>query len=140
MKNLILISILLLLVVGCKNISDSSTQPQEEQLVEVEKDVYTGEFIFLSDAAVLTTKEEIFAVQIDEKMHELQELAQPLKKSDFDMVNVVVKGEVVPNPMRVETGEGWEQMLIIKEIKEVTPSASTPTLAPAQTINIQEVK
>jgi hypothetical protein len=140
MKNLILISMLLLLVVGCKNISDSSIQPQEEQLVEVEKDVYTGEFIFLSDAAVLTTKEEIFAVQIDEKMHELQELAQPLKKSDFDMVNVVVKGEVVPNPMRVETGEGWEQMLIIKEIKEVTPSASTPTLAPAQTINIQEVK
>lgn len=140
MKNLILISMLLVSIVGCKNTNDSSTQPQEEQLVEVEKDVYTGEFIFLSDAAVLTTKEEIFAVQIDEKMHELQELAQPLKKSDFDMVNVVVKGEVVPNPMRVETGEGWEQMLIIKEIKEVTPSASTPTLAPAQTINIQEVK
>lgn len=132
MKRFLVLCLIAITTIACKNQEKPSGEVEPVSTVEVveDKNTFKGEFIYLSDAAVLTTKNEIYAVRIDDKMHELNDLATPLKKTTFDMVNVVIKGEVVPNPLKVETGEGWEEMIIIKEIKEVTPASSAAVVAP----------
>ncbi|WP_438961792.1 component of SufBCD complex [Nonlabens sp.] len=132
MKRFLVLCLIAITTIACKNQEKPSGEVEPVSTVEVveDKNTFKGEFIYLSDAAVLTTKNEIYAVRIDDKMHELNDLATPLKKTTFDMVNVVIKGEVVPNPLKLETGEGWEEMIIIKEIKEVTPASSAAVVAP----------
>ncbi|GAK88317.1 hypothetical protein JCM19297_2830 [Nonlabens ulvanivorans] len=133
MKRLLVLCFIVISTVACKNqespVDVVTTEDISPSFVE-DENTYKGEFILLDDAAVLTSKNEIYAVRIDEKLKQLHELALPLQKTKFDMVNVILKGELVPNPLLVETGEGWEQMLIIKEIIEVTPATSAAVVAP----------
>lgn len=131
MKRFLVLCFIATATIACKDQKDPVDVLEPSIVTEVDdKNTFRGEFIYYSDAAVLTTKNEIYAVRIDEKMHELNELAIPLKKTSFDMVNVVLKGEIVPNPLKQETGEGWDEMVIIKEIKEVTPASSAAVVAP----------
>jgi|GEM_PF-1246294 len=128
MRHLFSFILIAVVFISCKN-QDTSTDNTVPEIVEKKqpisidnKTTFKGEFIYAVDAAVLTTKSDMYAVRIDDKMHELQELAQPLKRSEYDMVNVILKGKLVPNPLKVETGEGWDQMLIIEDILEITPA------------------
>ncbi|KEZ92353.1 hypothetical protein [Nonlabens ulvanivorans] len=133
MKRLLVLCFIIIATVSCKNqeqpLDVATTEDISTSFVE-DENTYKGEFILLEDAAVLTGKSEIYAVRIDDKLKQLHELALPLQKTKFDMVNVILKGELVPNPLLLETGEGWEQMLIIKEIIEVTPATSAAVVAP----------
>jgi len=50
------------------------------------------------------------------------------------MVKVVVTGELIANPRRAETGDGWEQMLVIDKIIEVSKATTSSVIkAPQQT-------
>ena len=144
MKRLLVLCFIVITTIACKNQENSSNvvegENAESAVIIDDKNTFKGEFIYLKDAAVLTTRNEIYAVQIDEMMNELNELAIPLKKTDFDMVNVVIKGDIVPNPLYQETGDGWKEMIIIKEILQVTPAASAAVVAPVNKLEIQEVK
>jgi len=146
MRHLFSFILIAVVFISCKN-QDTSTDNTVPEIVEKKqpisidnKTTFKGEFIYAVDAAVLTTKSDMYAVRIDDKMHELQELAQPLKRSEYDMVNVILKGKLVPNPLKVETGEGWDQMLIIEDILEITPATSITTINSGQTIKLEEVK
>lgn len=146
MKHLFSLILMMTVLVSCKN-QDSSMDTITPEVVAQEEPIkidnittFKGEFIYAVDAAVLTTKKDMYAVRIDDKMRELQELAQPLKRSEYDMVNVILKGELVPNPLKVETGEGWDQMIIIEDILEITPATSITTINSGQTIKLEEVK
>lgn len=137
-----MLSILILSVLSCKNNNKSADEVvdvQEEVLPDGQQ-LYRGEFIFLKDAAVLTARNEIYAVEIDDKMYELDKVAQALKQTEFDMVNVVIHGTVKPNPLKVTTGEGWEQMITIKKIIEVTPAKSANVINAGKSLDIKEVK
>lgn len=93
--------------------------------------VYRGEFIYLADAAVLKGENFIYGVKIDEKCAELAAKVAPVKKEDFDMVHVVVRGTL----SKKEAGaEGWDDVLTIKEIIAVSD-------APAEAdIKIEDTK
>lgn len=146
MRYLFSIILIAITLVSCKDqesTSDSYAPEKLERTAPIVIDnvtTFKGEFVYVTDAAVLTTKNEMYAVRIDEKMHELEALAKPLKKSEFDMVNVILKGELVPNPLKLETGEGWDQMLIIEEILEITPATSITTINSGKSIQLEEVK
>jgi hypothetical protein len=145
MKRLFILSFLVLSVVSCKNDKDSTeeTLVVKEMTTEVlpeGQQVYRGEFIFIEDAAVLTTRNKIYAVAIDDKMKELDQVAKALKKTKFDMVNVVIHGTVKPNPIKAEIGEGWDEMVTITKIIEVTPATSADVIKTGKTLDIKEVK
>ncbi|WP_298954752.1 component of SufBCD complex [uncultured Nonlabens sp.] len=145
MKRLIVFSFLVLSVASCKNESQSNretlvTKEVKEEALPKGEQIYKGEFIYLSDAAVLTTRNEIYAVEINDKMHELNEVATALKKTEFDMVNVVIHGTIQPNPLKSELGEGWDQMVSITKIIEVTPATSANVIKTGKTLDIKEVK
>ncbi|MGJ8683121.1 MAG: component of SufBCD complex [Nonlabens sp.] len=130
MKRILVLCFIAIATIACKNQENPADVAEGTATVAEDKNTFKGEFIYLADAAVLTTKNEIYAVRIDDKMKELNDLAVPLKQTEFDMVNVIIKGEVVPNPLKQETGEGWNEMVIIKEILEVTPASSAAVVAP----------
>ena len=98
---------LLLFVAAC------TTQPKSE----VES--LTGEFLFYDNAAVLNTGSEMYGVVVDDKLHELHAQALTVQKDSFDMVQVFIKGVISKN----QNEEGWPQVIKVKEIDSVAPSA-----------------
>lgn len=123
MKKIFLILITITALMACKN--DAKTEPQEvttdasQQRTEKQGDGLTllkGEFIYYADAAVLQTHREMYAVIIDDKMHELDNMAKPFKKEATDFVQVEIRGKITPRP---ENEEGWDYRVEIKEILNV---------------------
>jgi len=123
MKKILLILITITALMACKN--DAKTEPQEvttdasQQRTEKQSDGLTllkGEFIYYADAAVLQTHREMYAVIIDDKMHELDNMAKPFKKETTDFVQVEIRGKITPKP---ENEEGWDYRVEIKEILNV---------------------
>lgn len=125
MKKLFFIALTLAAFMSCKN--DAKSEQKEgtissnnDERTEKQSDGLTllkGEFIYYADAAVLQTHNEMYAVIIDEKMHELNEQAIKLKTDDTDMVPVEIRGIITPKP---ENEEGWPYRVEIKEILKVS--------------------
>ena len=126
MKNILLLLMLFATLTNCKNnsksenkdsseIKDERTEEQNNGLV-----LLKGEFVYFADAAVLQTNpSSIYGVIVNEKMHELDKLAQPYKTEPTDYVFVEIRGEIIPKP---ENEEGWPFRINIKEILNVSKS------------------
>ena len=82
----------------------------------------SGEFLYIEEdnhtgpAAVINKGTEVYGVVINEKMKELQEKCNAFKKDKYDMIPVVVKGIIKPNPVE----NAWKEVVEIKEIVSVT--------------------
>lgn len=127
MKNIGFFLVLLIALSSCK--SDKKTENISDQ-VEVQEGktakqsdglvLMKGEFVYFADAAVLqTNSSSIYGVVINEKMHELNKLAEKYKKEPTDYVSVEIRGEIIPKP---ENEEGWPYRINIKEILNVSKS------------------
>jgi len=112
---------------SCKNESksDKKTDDIENQEEKTAKQndglvLLKGEFVYYADAAVIqTNSSSIYGVVINEKMHELDKLAQQYKKEPTDYVSIEIRGEIIPKP---ENEEGWPYRIDIKEIIKVSKS------------------
>ncbi len=138
MKKQLFVLCLLMTLFACKNGEEKeqvATAPVSETETTENYKVFSGEFIYIADGAVLKGNNFIYGVTIDDKMHELAKLVEPIKKDEFDMVPVRVKGELVINPLFVNTGEGWKQNVTIKEIIKVsdTPAPADVRIEEKQT-------
>ena len=127
MKNIVLLFVLFVAFTSCKNNNkseknsvqveelESKTAKQNDGLVLIK-----GEFVYYADAAVLqTNSSSIYGVVINEKMHELDNLAKQYKTDPTDYVSVEIRGEIIPKP---ENEEGWPYRINIKEILNVSKS------------------
>jgi hypothetical protein len=109
--------------VSCKSdkkSEDINTSSEDSEKIEEQNDGLTllkGEFIYYADAAVLQTTQEVYAVVINKKMEELNELVQQYKNEITDMVPVEIKGKISPKP---ENEEGWPFRVEIVEILNVS--------------------
>lgn len=126
MKKVIFLFVTGLLLTACKN--NQSDQSSE---------LLRGEFIYTNDAAVLKGDDFIYGVVIDDMTKKLSAKIKPLQREEYDMVPVVIKGIIKPNP-----GEGWEQVVEIKEIIGVSEPTSAPItkIKSAETANKEESK
>lgn len=84
-------------------------------------ETFTGEFLYLEDAAILKGTDFIYAVKMDSQAEVLAKKISPIKKEVYDMVEVTVKGILTKRP---ENEEGWDEMLSIKEIVTIADEAS----------------
>jgi hypothetical protein len=123
MKKTLLIISAFLMLTACKNEakieSEGANAESLDQRAEKQNDGLTllkGEFIYFSDAAVLQTKDQMYGVVIDDKMHELNNKAEAFKTEVTDFVQVEIRGKVTPKP---ENEEGWPFRVEIKEIINV---------------------
>ena len=126
MKNILLLLMLFATLTSCKNKTKSENKDNSEaQSEETSKQgdglvLMKGEFVYFADAAVLQiSSSSIYGVIINEKMHELDNLARPYKTEPTDYVHVEIRGEIVPKP---EGEEGWPYRVNIKEILNVSKS------------------
>jgi len=88
---------------------------------------FYGEFLFLTDAAVLNTGTEIYGVVIDEKMKELHELCSSIKRDEYDMIPVYIKGKVHNKPA---DEEGWDKRIKITSIDSLVNPSDNSILKP----------
>ncbi len=112
MKKMLLLFVITMSVIACKDNAEDrkSNDPQFE-----------GEFIYVADGAVLKGDTFIYGVTLDEMATALKDKVAPIKKDDFDMVPVVVKGVV---SKKAEGTEGWDEIITITEIVSVSDTPS----------------
>ena len=136
MKKIFLLLFLSATMISCNNTKKETKKESEEKVASVANEnvkTYRGEFIYTDDAAVLKGNTFIYGVTIDDKSQELADKVSKIKKDAYDMVPVIVTGEVKPNP-KAESEEVWEEVITIKEILYVSDK-------PAKTqIEIEEKK
>jgi hypothetical protein len=94
----------------------TETSDVEKTEIQTSADVFKGEFIHVDTAAVLKGSSFIYGVKMDEISKQLIQQVDDIKKDDYDVINVVVKGELSKN-----TGEGWEEIITITSIEKVYP-------------------
>mgnify|MGYP006935312866 CR=1 FL=1 len=126
MKKTTLILVLSIVLFSCKNSEEKTEMKNTDTEVNVESNetsdnLYRGDFIYIADAAVLKGSNFIYGVTLDEMATELAKQVAPVKETEFDMVEVAVKGIITPKP---EGQEGWDEILTIKEIVMVSKTPS----------------
>ena len=115
MKKSILLIIVSLLIISCKN-GNKSSENKEATLIR-------GEFILINDAGVIKGDDFIYGVVLNDLAHELNEKIKPLQREEYDMVPVVINGMIKKN-----TEEGWPEVVEITKIIGVTaPTSELPT-------------
>tara|TARA_R110000850_G_scaffold271031_2_gene404668 strand:+ start:64364 stop:64723 length:360 start_codon:yes stop_codon:yes gene_type:complete len=114
MKKVFVLLFSVLVLSSCKNNQESPQNDTQE---------IAADFIYFDDAAVLKGSDFIYGVKLDDKAKELSEKVAPVKKDEYDMVPVVVKGII---NKREEGQEGWEEIFTITEIVKVSNRPSNP--------------
>lgn len=113
----LLVSVFVISLFGCKSETDKKTDEEKKpEIVEQKFKTFHGEFIHVDTAAVLKGKNYIYGVKMDSMTTALIKEVEPLKKDPYDVVNIIVKGEIHPNDQ-----EGWEEILTIKSVEKVYP-------------------
>ncbi len=132
MKKTAILLLLSIVFISCKNDSKSEETTTKTESIDLDGPNRTakqsdgltllkGEFVYYEDAAVLQTHREVYGVVLDDKMTELNKMAEAYKKEPTDYATVSIRGKIIPKP---ENEEGWPFRVEIKEILSV--SASNP--------------
>ncbi|WCO01841.1 hypothetical protein [Psychroserpens ponticola] len=127
MKKLLTLLLVAIIFIGCKNdvktetVSDeigTEVDSKNEKMANHNDGLKTlvGQFIYYGDAAVLQTRNDIYGVVINDKMHELNKKAAAYKSDPTDYVTVQIRGKLIPKP---EGEEGWPFKIDIKQIDNV---------------------
>lgn len=125
MKRTLLVLLFSALFFSCnEKKTEKEELPIEASVTETSSlQTYQGEFIYTSEASVFKGSSFVYGVEMNSVAKELGKKVQAIKKSDYDMVPVIVKGKVTHKP---EGTEGWDEIITITEIINVS---DTPTKA-----------
>ncbi|MEP0264842.1 hypothetical protein [Dokdonia sp.] len=122
MKKLVILFVIALAITSCKNETkkeDGSSETVENtQSKNTSLRTIEGEFLFVDGAGVIMGNNFIYGVVLNDMTEELIKQASSKQRDKFDMVPVVIKGEVNPKP---EGSDVWEEIVTIKEIVKVLP-------------------
>jgi hypothetical protein len=78
-----------------------------------------GDFIYIADAAVIKGDDFIYGVEVDSMLMELVKKTEPFKKGIFDMVPVVIEGNL---HLKEKNTEGWDTIVKLTKIITVGPA------------------
>ncbi|MBG42823.1 MAG: hypothetical protein CL530_02540 [Aequorivita sp.] len=121
MKKIVLLSLLLAVVFSCKNSEEKNSEVEETATENVEVKAYKGDYIDSNGALVLMGNNFIYGVKRNEMSEQLSQQVAKVKKNDFDMVGVVVRGNISKN---TDTDSEWEEVITITEIMRVSDKPS----------------
>lgn len=122
MKKLVILFVFALAITSCKN--ETTKEDGSSETVENTQNensslrTIQGEFLFVDGAGVIMGNNFIYGVTLDDMTEELIKQVSSKQRNKFDMVPVVIKGEINPKP---EGSDVWEEIVTIKEIVKVLP-------------------
>jgi hypothetical protein len=134
MKKITLLLMLTAFVFSCNNseekkdVDQTATTKIDSTSINTFRDpdrMYRGEFIYTKDAAVLKGKDFIYGVTLNEKAEDLAKQVDSIKKEPYDMVPVIVEGDLKD---KAEGDEGWDQILTITRILNVSHITVKPDI------------
>lgn len=133
MKIKFLVIFLSLYFISCNSNKENKNNEKEEiASPETTKfKSYVGEFIKVDDAAILKGNDFIYGVVLDSVGLELASQAERLKYDEYDMIPVVVSGELIPN----ENKDGWEELIVIKQIIRLSEPKMEDSIEIKNTVN-----
>jgi hypothetical protein len=108
----------LFLFSACGDSGDDQMEGMEPEAVADSIPTLEGQFIFLSNEAILKGESFIYGVAIDSVSLDLAEKVKPFKNESFDMVPVTVKAKIVKNAGT----KGWNETIEIREVLELPES------------------
>lgn len=126
MKKIALLFVLAASIISCKNETKDASTDTETVVTDKESSLKTieGEFLFVDGAGVLMGKNFIYGVSLNDVTEELIKQAALKQRDKFDMVPVVIRGEINPKP---EGTDSWDEIVTIKEIiKVLEPKGEAP--------------
>lgn len=123
MKKIILLLLLSAAVFSCKNSEEKNAEETTTENLENTENLkaYKGDFIDSNGALVLMGTNFIYGVKKDILSEDLSKQVAKVKKNDFDMVGVIVRGVVSKN---TDSDSEWEEVITIKEIVRVNDTPS----------------
>lgn len=122
MKKIILLLMLSTVVFSCKNSEEKKEETQEVTTENVENvKAYKGDFIESNGAMVLMGSNFIYGVKRNMLSESLSKQVAAIKKSDLDMVGVIVRGNVSKN---TDNESEWEEIITLTEIMRVSDKPS----------------
>ncbi|MDP2687879.1 MAG: hypothetical protein Q8O62_11690 [Aequorivita sp.] len=123
MKKIILLLMLSAAVFSCKNSEEKNVEETTTENLENTENLkaYKGDFIDSNGALVLMGTNFIYGVKKDVLSEDLSKQVAKVKKNDFDMVGVIVRGVVSKN---TDSDSEWEEVITIKEIMRVNDTPS----------------
>ncbi|GHA35944.1 hypothetical protein GCM10007103_16750 [Salinimicrobium marinum] len=108
----------LFLFSACGDSGDDEMESMEPEAVADSIPTLEGQFIFLSNEAILKGESFIYGVAIDSVSLNLAEKVKPFKNESFDMVPVKVKAKILKN----SSTRGWNETIEIREVLELPES------------------
>ena len=121
MKKIFLLLFLSAAVFSCKNSEEKNATDEMTSENTENLQTYKGDFIDTNGAVVLMGSDFIYGVKRNEISGQLSKQVSAVKKNDFDMVGVTVKGIVSKN---TDNESEWEELITIKEIVKVNDTPS----------------
>ncbi len=122
MKKIVLLLMLTTVVFSCKNSEEKTTETTEIAAQTPENiKAYKGDFIDSDGALVLMGTNFIYGVKRNDRANQLSQQVAKVKKNDFDMVGVVVRGTISKN---TDSDSEWDEVITITEIMRVNDKPS----------------
>lgn len=115
----VLFAVLITTLLSCStDKKEKTTEASNGEKIEISSSnvVFKGEFIHVDTAAVLKGASFIYGVKMDNTSKQLIQQVNDVKNDEYDVINVVVKGELTDNP-----GEGWDEIITITSIEKIYP-------------------
>ncbi len=134
MKINLIIVLACLFLVSCnetKKENNKTDQKVEAEVKTTKFKSYVGEFIKVDDAAILKGNDFIYGVVLDSMGLELAKQAESYKYDEYDMVPVVLSGNLIPNTNK----DGWDELLEVKKIIRITEPKMEETIEIEKPIN-----
>ena len=80
--------------------------------------LFTGDFLYFDNAAVLNTGQTVYGMVVNDKIMELDSMVQPFKTEPTDMISVGIRGKLIPKD---KNAEGWDYSIEVEEIVDIYP-------------------
>lgn len=110
----------LFLFAACGDSGDDEMESLKTEAIQDSIPTLHGQFIFLSNEAILKGEDFIYGVTIDSTSLDLAERIKPFKNENFDMVPVTVKAKITQNHGRA----GWNEIIEIRKVLEIPTKKS----------------
>lgn len=123
MNKTLWILLFVLIITGCNQGQNKDENKSDDLQKKVKKESdnwqrVSGDFITVDTAAVIKSRSQIYGVVLDSMGQVLNKRSKEIQKEEYEMIPVIIKGEIINNDVENQ----WEKLIEVKKIIRVSKS------------------